>query len=412
MEEHKVKIGEFARKFDARIDTIRYYIDNGMILPEKLHSQYRFDDKCVEDMTLIKELKQMRFKITEIKKILSFKRLTNLIDKTNLEYYAQLFIEKKEDLSEEKREIEKAIKAVDDKITEIEQVKKTLKTKIGIPLQFFNLLYCPKCQKNLKLYNAIVDGNSIYNGELHCDCGYLALIQDGIIIDHNIGESYKKVMEVNKYSPEEYLEQTDTLFISFTQKSFQWVIKRLDLESLNNQMIMEIGTGNGMVMTNVIKEIAKSNYFIATDNSLEQLKRTKLLMEKNGIGQNSIFIAADYPDIPLKWGSVDIVLDIFGTTNQVFHKGEFLFDHMKPYLKSGGTLFGTYIYLKPISSQFKPDFRKYRKFFMLESLKTSLNDFEIEDASTFGFTTSRGDLINVLSEGSKIHQWACQAKKV
>ncbi|MEA1883810.1 MAG: MerR family transcriptional regulator, partial [Thermotogota bacterium] len=223
-----MKIGEFARKFDARIDTIRYYIDNGMILPEKLHSQYRFDDKCVEDMTLIKELKQMRFKITEIKKILSFKRLTNLIDKRNLEYYAQFFNEKKEDLIEEKKEIEKAIKAVDEKITEIETVKKTLKTKIGIPLQFFNLLYCPKCQRNLKLYNAIVDGNSIYNGELRCDCGYHALIQDGIIIDQNIGESYKKVMEVNKYSPEEYLEQTDTLFISFTHKSFQWVIKRLD----------------------------------------------------------------------------------------------------------------------------------------------------------------------------------------
>jgi hypothetical protein len=49
---------------------------------------------------------------------------------------------------------------------------------------------------------------------------------------------------------------------------------------------------------------------------------------------------------------------------------------------------------------------------MLEAIKTSLNDFEIEDASTFGFTTSRGDLINVLGEGSKIHQWACQAKKL
>ncbi len=407
-----MKIGEFARKFDARIDTIRYYIDNGMILPEKLHSQYQFDDKCLEDMTLIKELKLMRFKITEIKKILSFKRLTNLIDTTNLEYYAQFFIEKKDDLMEEKKEIEKAIKALDEKIDEIEHVKKTLKTKIGIPLQFFNLLYCPKCQKNLKLYNAIVDGNSIYNGELHCDCGYMALIQDGIIIDHNIGESYKKVMEVNKYSPEEYLEQTDTLFISFTQKAFQWVIKRLNVESLNDQIIVEIGTGNGMVMTNVIKEIAKSNYFIATDNSLEQLKKTKALMEKNGIGQNSIFIAAEYSDIPLKWESVDIVLDIFGTTNHVFHKGELLFNHIKPYLKSSGTLFGTYIYLKPISSEFKPEYRKFRKYFMLDAIKASLNDFAIEDASTFGFTTSRGDLINVLSEGSKIHQWACQAKRI
>ena len=176
-------------------------------------------------------------------------------------------------------------------------------------------------------------------------------------------------------------------------------------------MIMEIGTGNGMVMTNVIKEIAKSNYFIATDNSLEQLKRTKLLMEKNGIGQNSIFIAAEYVDIPLKWGSVDIVLDIFGTTNHVFHKGEFLFDHIKPYLKDSGMLYGTYIYLKPISSEFQPHYRKYRKYFMLESIKTSLNDYEITDSSTFGFTQSRGDLISVLGEGSKIHQWACQAKK-
>ncbi|HOO32167.1 MAG TPA: MerR family transcriptional regulator [Thermotogota bacterium] len=407
-----MKIGEFAKKFDARIDTIRYYIDNGMILPEKLHSQYRFDDKCVEDMTLIKELKNMKFKITEIKKILSFKRLTNLIDKDNLEYYAQFFAEKLDDLKKEEKDIKASIKAIEEKITEIENTKKTLRTKIGIPLQFFNLLYCPKCQHNLKLYNAIVDGNSIYNGELYCDCGYKALIQDGIIIDSDIGESVKKVLEVNKFSPEEYLEQTDPIYISFTQKPVQWVLKRMTLESLNNKLILDIGTGNGMVMTTVIKEIDRSNFFIATDNNLNQLKKTKALMEKNGIAQNSIFIASEFQNIPLKWETIDIVLDIFGTTNHVFQEKEFLFSHIKPYLKHDGVLYGTYIYLKPRSSDMTPEFREFRRWFMLESIKTSLNDFEIEEATTFGFTESRGDLAVALKEGSRIHQWACKAKKV
>lgn len=407
-----MKIGEFARKFDARIDTIRYYIDNGMILPEKLHSQYRFDEKCVEDMTLIKDLKKMRFKITEIKKILSFKRLTNLIDKDNLEYYTQFFAEKRDDLRREEKEIKSAINAIDIKITEIENTKKTLKTKIGIPLQFFNKLYCPKCQHNLKLYNAIVDGNSIYNGELQCDCGYKALIQDGIVIDSEIGETVKKVLEVNKYSPEEYLEQTDPIYISFTHKSFQWVLKRMILESLNNKLIMDIGTGNGMVMTNVIKEIDKSNFYIATDNNLNQLKKTKALMEKNGMAQNSIFIASEFENIPLKWETVDIILDIFGTTNYVFQEKEFLFSHIKPYLKHNGSLYGTYIYLKPNSSDMTSEFRQFRKWFMLESIKASLNDFELEESSTFGFTETRGDLAIALKEGSRIHQWACKAKKI
>jgi ubiquinone/menaquinone biosynthesis C-methylase UbiE len=354
----------------------------------------------------------MKFKITEIKKILSFKRLTNLIDKDNLEYYAQFFTEKLDDLKKEEKAIKESIKTIEVKINEIENAKKTLKTKIGIPLQFFNLLYCPKCQHNLKLYNAIVDGNSIYNGELQCDCGYKAMIQDGIVIDSEIGESVKKVLEVNKFSPEEYLEQTDPIYISFTHKSFQWVMKRMALESLNNKMILDVGTGNGMVMTNVIKEIDRSNFFIATDNNLNQLKKTKALMEKNGIGQNSIFIASEFENIPLKWETIDIVMDIFGTTNHVFQEKEFLFSHIKPYLKHDGVLYGTYIYLKPRSSDMTPEFRDFRKWFMLESIKASLNDFEIEESSTFGFTQSRGDLAVALKEGSRIHQWACKAKKI
>ncbi len=407
-----MKIGEFARKFDLRIDTIRYYIDNGMILPEKRHGQYKFDDKCIEDMKLIRELKQMRFKITEIKKILSFKRLTNLIDRTNLAYYAGFFSEKREDLVEEKKEIEEAINNIDKKLNEIDTMKKTLKTKIGIPLSFFNFLYCPKCQNTLKLYDATVDGNAIYNGELKCECGYSAVIEDGIIITETAEKEAEPIMEPNKISPEDYLEQTDTLFISFTQKSFQWVTKRMQVETMKDDWIVELGTGNGMVMTTLIKELDESNTFIATDINPDQLRRTKTLLEKNGIGQNSVFIACDYSQLPLKRNTIDCVLDIFGTTNHVFQNQEFLIDHIEPYMKKGGIWYGTYIYLKPRSSELNPEYRNVRKMLMLETIKDSLKDFEILEASTFGFTKSRGDLSNVLKKDSKIHQWACQAQKV
>ncbi len=406
-----MKIGEFAKIFDAPVDTIRYYIDNGMLLPEKMHGQYRFDDRCVEDMNSIRELKKMKFTINEIKKLISLQRLTNLIEEENLKYYASFFEEKKEELLEDKKSIEESIKSIEEKLGDIEKKRNKLSTHIGIPLHFFNYLYCPKCQQNLKLFKAVVDGNYIYNGELKCECGYTAEISDGIIITQSARSDESPVIEPGKNSVEDYLKKTDTLFISFIQKSIDWILKRMNFKDIKNKTILELGTGKGFVLNQMISKMDSSNAFVASDVNYSRLKTTKKTIERSGIKKPYIFIASNLSELPLKRGSVDIVLDIFGTTNHTFKNDYFPVTYVSEYLKKEGIWYGTYIYLKG-GSQLVSDYRKNSKFYVLENIKSSFENFEKVETSSLGFSESTGDLEKVLEKNSKIYQWSCIARKV
>lgn len=90
-----MKIGSFAKKFGVSIDTVRYYIDLGLLIPDKEKTQYQMNQMCLEDMAFIHQLKQVRFSLKEIHKILSLKRLTNSNDNEDASYFTNLLLEKK-----------------------------------------------------------------------------------------------------------------------------------------------------------------------------------------------------------------------------------------------------------------------------------------------------------------------------
>ena len=62
-----MKIGEFARKHNVTIDTVRHYISMGLLTPLRINVQYDFseiDDDVMESILL---LKSMNFKLEEMK---------------------------------------------------------------------------------------------------------------------------------------------------------------------------------------------------------------------------------------------------------------------------------------------------------------------------------------------------------
>lgn len=58
-----MRIGEFAKKNDITIDSVRHYIDLGLIIPIKKAGQYDFDLRCEKDIKEIKKFKEMRFSL-------------------------------------------------------------------------------------------------------------------------------------------------------------------------------------------------------------------------------------------------------------------------------------------------------------------------------------------------------------
>ena len=67
-----MKIGEFANKFGLNVSTVRYYINNGLLIPVKKEEQYEFDKNCEEDMKNILKYKGYHFTIEEIQLLFFF----------------------------------------------------------------------------------------------------------------------------------------------------------------------------------------------------------------------------------------------------------------------------------------------------------------------------------------------------
>ena len=61
-----MKIGQFARESNVSIDTLRYYMELGLLVPCKKGGHYEFDDSCKEDLHEILQLKEIGFSLKNV----------------------------------------------------------------------------------------------------------------------------------------------------------------------------------------------------------------------------------------------------------------------------------------------------------------------------------------------------------
>ena len=180
-----MKISEFARKYNAEISTVRYYINSGLLFPKVRNKQYRFDERCETDMNIIVQLKDYGFSISEIRSILYLIHLTNLTALDDVSVFIQILEEKETELHTELKSLQKTH---NDLLSFIDSLKGRLeKDSIsapgkGMPLSMLPLLCCPDCGQTLQLQKADIADGRIINGEAECICGYHATIRDGILI--------------------------------------------------------------------------------------------------------------------------------------------------------------------------------------------------------------------------------------
>ncbi|BBE30953.1 methyltransferase [Tepiditoga spiralis] len=406
-----MKIGEFSKKFNVKRDTIRYYIETGLLLPEKIRNQYIFDESCIKDMKEIIELKNLKFTISGIQKIFSLKRMTNLTDISDIDFYLSFFENKKQELLKEKEKIEKALNIIEEKISYINTSLKNKEKKIGIPLQFINYLVCPKCNKPLELNNATIKKNYIFTGELNCDCGYHAQINKGIIITPEADTS-----EIPEYEKKgkTLLNMYDQSLLTLMEKGGIWIYKRLFNIGVKNKVIMEIGTGLGRFVKNSMVNMGKDTLYIATEKSLDSLKTLKNSLELAGSNANIVFIAGDYTKCPIKSESIDIVIDYFGTRNYLLKNSFYPVEKVSNFLKKDGIWIGTFTYYENHAKSLKNYAEKTRNLLLFESIKNSFTKNSIKklESSELGFSLKMGEIEKTHIPGDKLHVWAFLGKKI
>ncbi|RJS61160.1 MerR family transcriptional regulator [Bacillus sp. PK3_68] len=333
-----MKIGSFAKKFGVSIDTVRYYIDLGLLIPDKEKTQYQMNQMCLEDMAFIHQLKQVRFSLKEIHKILSLKRLTNSNDNEDASYFTNLLLEKKADLMIEKDEISKAIHLIE---TKIHSNKDDFSNpaKVGIPLFFVPLFCCPHCHQLLNLKDASIQGLYIYKGVLSCPCGYQAIIKEGILLTDQLKSSPNKYsiyeIDVKKWNPG---------FVSLLEKGKLWMIKELMKNDLAGKIIVETNIEVSMLLPKYLSSLSDKAYYIFTCHSLKTIVELKKKIEKANPNLTVLYIVNSDLHLPLVHQSIDFFIDSTSFTQFSLIYEESPVAILKPYLKKTARMIGSYVF--------------------------------------------------------------------
>ena len=328
-----MKIGELAKVCGVSKDTVRYYVEKGLLIPFKKGAQMDFTDREYEDMQFIQKMKQMQFSIREMQAILTLKRLSNFIEPDTIQAYEDMLNQKKQDLHEKIGVLQEAYDIVDQELTKYASRKNA---KAKAPLIALSYLYCPHCGRQLMVQNAQISNNCVDEGELVCSCGYHAQITGGIVDTGNryTGKYDRPDLKRGLY------RNVGEEFVTGFQKSSDLVYNRLKELDTKGKVIMETNINGYFFLYNCIQNVEKDCLYIITDRYPEMLKMYKQLIEMLQLDLNILFIADDSDHFPIKDGCVDILLDFYGSNEQFIYKQRSFLQEYGRYLKENAVILG------------------------------------------------------------------------
>jgi len=389
-----LKIGEVSKLFNLSKDTIRYYMELGIIVPQRKGHLIDFDETAVNDLRWIIKLKSLRFTLKEIYDIISLRRVSNWVEPEDIEDYIFKLKEKKGWITAELLQLRDAVEKIDEEINSFSygmnhQIKKT-----GVPLKALELLCCPCCNSQMSVEGAGISGKYIFNGRLRCECGYEIEIVNGIVITKNKNESNYDKPDVTRELYKDIPADLVTLF----QKSYNYMLNQIDKIDLKNKVILETNVNAYFFLYTNLKNICNNDcLFVITDKFPETLYMYKERIEFLGLDLDILYIADAGSDYPLRKGCVDILIDFFGTNEYCIYRHSFLAEDILKYLGKSAEIIGTYFYFEPFSKSIKlltkeyPENYEYN--FNIQKYRESLRraSFNVIDYEDIGFTKDSGD---------------------
>ena len=361
-----MKIGQFAKKNRISIDAIRYYIAEGLLLPQKEGAQYEFDSRCQKDIEKLIGLKEMGYSIKEISYFFTFLRLGKLSPELEEMFYVEFYKNKLHNNLLSITNIKKQNKQLEDAIENIANNKSVSHRTIGIHLDSLKLLGCHKCGQELSVTNATVIDNHILTANLLCECGISYKVEDGILIGEDIIKN-----ESNELDIIDYIESVNEDYLKNIGTSLEWTYKMIQPKKLKDEIILELGSGSGFLLRYIFEDLPATVTYILIDHDLSRHKSLKQLLSMSSSDVNLIFICSDFNKMPLKGKIADIVIDYTGTTNYSFENKDFLLKSVDRYFKLNATLVFLGILFEKFSFDSMID-EKYRHNFTKSNVKKAI----------------------------------------
>ena len=338
-----MKISEFSSRFNMSPETVRYYVNEGLLVPHSRNNRYDFTENDVTDMEYILKLKSFRFSLHEVHRILVLKRLSNFDSSEELDDYIDILKKQKKILLKEQEDLKKTLKSMEQEIAgAFHKKNEDENTVTGVPFQAIPYLACPKCQEKLSLVNCSIEDQEIIEGKLICSCGYHADIHRGIIVGE-IGEiSPYDGMDVERYC---YRMMSPEL-LSLVEKSYYWIRDRLTGEELSGKIVFEDCINNYCFLYTNLPFLDSKALYIISDKYEEVVFMYKKLIEKLGIKRNILYIASGMHHLPLRHKCVDYYLDFDSANEYAILYNSFSINQVEEYLADSAEYIGAFFHMK------------------------------------------------------------------
>lgn len=334
-----MKMGSFSQSFSISQQTIRYYVNSGLLCPSVKNARYDFSKKDIEDMELLLRLKSYRFSLADIHRIMSLKRFSGFDDPTDLNNFIEILIAKKKELLEEKHQIEETISAVENEIARVSAHQCNVsKRRTGLPLSFLEYLACPKCTESLNWTGCCIENGQILSGTLECSCGFSASVQNGILIGSpgKISKYDWPDIERNSY------RFMNPRMVSYMQNAYHWILERLALCVKDNSLVLEDFINDYCFCQANIKDMNSNAKYIITDKYPEIVALYKRLIDNLKLDRQILYIAAASESLPLKRGCVDVYIDFDSSNECSLFNNCYSTDVIAKYLKKDSHAVGAF----------------------------------------------------------------------
>ena len=208
-----------------------------------------------------------------------------------------------------------------------------------------------------------------------------------------------------------YIDDTDWRYLDNIYKSIEYFNKKIDSENLKGKVLLELGSGSGFSLRNLLQKLPEDCTYIAVDHDIKRHIFLKGLIERADIKRNVVFLCCDFLNMPVKQSCVDVLLDFKGTSNYSFSHVTFLLTHLKKLLKEDTRLMAAYMLFKNFAQNSKVD-AMYQKNFKAEYIRLKIKSigFDIGDERITEYVEQGGQYENFFVEGEKVYTYMLTAK--
>lgn len=361
-----MRIGEFSTRTGVTVDTLRHYMDLGLLVVEKRGGHYGFDARVQRDLERILQLKDMGFSLAEIKRLFQFERLGVMTDYQKDIYYRGLFSQHinalRLDIEAKQKALEALEKAEWTLIASAEAKGDVRRQTVGLPLEALPLLACSCCGASLSLNEGDIRDGKVIRGTLTCSCGCGEngglIVEEGIVyvpevLSRQVSEFEDRLRfqagkgdssragELASDFLETYLTATDPAYLDRIYEGLSWVQGRTDFSG--GRAALELGSGHGFYLRTVYDKLPDSMIYVAVDHDPARHRFLKTILEGASESRKIVLLCADFQALPLKADSFDVLMDFTGSSNYSFDNDGFLPAQVNPLIREESRLFASYI---------------------------------------------------------------------